>query len=133
VPPNAKAHRRAAVWRVRCSARFAGSAAIAEILLQQQTLVTMGVVVHDGQQMTSTGGVKLWRLEVERGEDHLLAVAASGFLLSGLEESCADALSTPRLFHPPLPDLAAAAPGIGVSANCLYGFERFNLQNEGNH
>jgi hypothetical protein len=40
-------------------------------------------------------GVKLGSLEVERGEDHLRAVAAAGFLLGGLEQARAYALSTP--------------------------------------
>ena len=49
-------------------------------------------------------------------EDDLLVVAASGFLLCCLEKSCSYALSTPRLLHPQLPDLAAPTPGMTTNA-----------------
>jgi hypothetical protein len=39
--------------------------------------------------------VKRWGLEVGRGEDHVPAVTAAGFLLGGLEWSRAEALSPP--------------------------------------
>jgi hypothetical protein len=64
---------------------LAGSTWTDECFLQQQTLVTLGVIAHSCQPVKSMLDVKRWGLEVERGENHLPAVTAAGFLLGGLE------------------------------------------------
>jgi len=82
------------------------------MLPEQEVLVAARKVVDGGEGFEAALGVEGRGLKRERRQDHLPATAASRLPLGRIEEPRSQSLPPPRLFHPELANLAAAAPRV---------------------
>src|SRR5262245_10248120 len=82
------------------------------MLPEQEVLVAARKVVDGGEGFEAALGVEGRGLKRERRQDHLPAAAASRLPLGRIEEPRSQSLPPPRLFHPELANLAAAAPRV---------------------
>jgi hypothetical protein len=87
---------------------------LAEMLPQQQTLVTTWVVVHGSQRLKAELRIKGWSLESECGKEDLLTATSASLLFRCAEQSRPQTLVTPRFLYPELPNLAATTPGAAA-------------------